>query len=663
MKFNKLLILFSLIFISNSNAQNNFELGRVSVPELEQKLHPADTSAAATILYKKARTFFEFFPGHGYVINHEYEMRFKIYKKEGLGWANFQVPYHAEINNIPADKLKFSNCVTYNHEDGKIVTTKLNEEGNFNVKYNKYWNEASITMPNVKVGSVFEIKYVIKSEHNVRFPIFNFQYSIPVNYAEYFTDIPEIYIYKSIVTGFCKVNSDVQVVEANKSYSQKYGQYDAVPLKYVESTHKIENIPAQKEEKYVDNKSNYLGSIHYELERTRYPGENVKDYAVTWEGVAKSIFEDEDFGRELKKDSYFKDDLRKIIEKAKTDSEKVELIFNFVQNKMNWNNELGIQADKGVKQAYETNTGNKAEINFILISMLKSAGIESNPVLITTVSGGIPVYPNRTVFNAVIAAAQVDEKQILLDATSKFATINTLPIEDLNWTGRLIKKDGSSQEIKMATDKLSSENTSLMTVIQANGKMTGKARIIKTDYTAERFRDNFANENQDEYLEKLETKLGGIQISDYTIENKKTTVEKPISETFTFSSENSFDSIGNKLYINPLLFFTDSTNPFVQEKRELPIYFQYPKQEKYNISIEIPQGYVVESLPKPIKLVTGENVGSFSFNIQQLENKIQIVVSQSINGTIISAEFYDILKEFFQKTIDKQNEKIVLKKI
>lgn len=662
MKKTFFVVAFVLLYLT-TNAQDNFQLGNVTIPELEQKLHPSDTTAAAAILYKKGRTFFEFFSGHGYVINHEYEIRFKIYKKEGLSWANFQVPYHAAYENIPADKIKFSNCVTFNLEGGKIVATKLNSEGNFNLNYNKYWNEASITMPNVKVGSVFEIKYTIKTEHFVRFPVFYFQYSIPVNYAEYFTDIPEIYIYKPIAVGYKKVDSDVKIVDASKSYSRKYNQYDAVEIRYIESTHKAENIPAQKEEKYVDNISNYRSSIHHELEKTRYPGEAVKDYSVTWEGVAKSIYEDSDFGRELKKDNYFKEDLVKIIENAKTDFEKMEQIFMFVQNKMHWNDVYGIYTDKGVKEAYESGTGNKAEINFILISMLRSAGIDISPVLITTVGGGLPLYPNRTVFNSVIAAAQVDGNQYLLDATTKFSTVNALPLEDLNWMGRLIKKDGSSQEIKMATEKLSVENISLITVLNKDGKITGKARILKTDYAAERFRDNYANESQDEYLEKLETKLGAIQIDDYEIENKKTNIGKPIIETFTFSSDNSFDRINGKLYINPMLFFTDSTNPFVQEKRELPIYFQYPKQEKYNITIEIPEGYVVESLPKPLKLSTGENVGFFSFNIQQVENKIQIVVTQSIIGTLISADFYDILKDFFQKTIDKQNEKIVLRKI
>jgi hypothetical protein len=36
----------------------------------------------------------------------------------------------------------------------------------------------------------------------------------------------------------------------------------------------------------------------------------------------------------------------------------------------------------------------------------------------------------------------------------------------------------------------------------------------------------------------------------------------------------------------------------------MPIYFGYPKQEKYQITISIPEGYVVASVPAPIKIAT-----------------------------------------------------------
>jgi hypothetical protein len=36
----------------------------------------------------------------------------------------------------------------------------------------------------------------------------------------------------------------------------------------------------------------------------------------------------------------------------------------------------------------------------------------------------------------------------------------------------------------------------------------------------------------------------------------------------------------------------------------MPIYFGYPTENKYNIIMEVPEGYAVESIPKPIKIAT-----------------------------------------------------------
>ena len=188
------------------------------------------------------------------------------------------------------------------------------------------------------------------------------------------------------------------------------------------------------------------------MERTRYPEQPVKDYSITWEGVAKTIFENKNFGKELNEQLYLIQDVKMILKNAVSDEEKLDVIFKFVQSKMNWNNEYGYFTEKGVKKAYLDKTGNVAEINFILIAMLKLAGINANPVLISTIEHGVPSFPNRTVFNYVIAAAEIDGKQILLDATHKYTTQNILPLNVLNWTGRLIKKDGTSQEINLSAN-------------------------------------------------------------------------------------------------------------------------------------------------------------------------------------------------------------------
>jgi hypothetical protein len=37
------------------------------------------------------------------------------------------------------------------------------------------------------------------------------------------------------------------------------------------------------------------------------------DYSITWDGVAKNIFDFNSFGRELNKEGYYEEDLKKIV--------------------------------------------------------------------------------------------------------------------------------------------------------------------------------------------------------------------------------------------------------------------------------------------------------------------------------------------------------------
>ena len=138
---------------------------------------------------------------------------------------------------------------------------------------------------------------------------------------------------------------------------------------------------------------------------------------------------------------------------------------------------------------------------------------------------------------------------------------------------------------------------------------------------------------------------------------------KPIVETYSFISKNHIEKIVDKFYINPLLFFEIGKNPFTQEKRQLPIYYRYPSQKRFVIGMEIPQGYTIESLPKSITIKTPDGVMMFTYKSNNSENKIQLSVITEINSAIIHQDYYDGIKDFYKQMIDKQNEKIVLKKL
>ena len=666
----KKIILNTLLFLSTVSFSQNHELGKVTIDELKEKVCPMDTSAVAAILFKKGKTSFHY-DESGYYSVTEVETKIKIYKKEGLNFANQSVEFY--IGSEPKEEVDFSKAITYNLKGNDIEKTKLKSDGEFTDKKDKYTSVKKITFPNVKEGSIIEFKCEVKSSYFRNFRDWKFQTVIPTLYCEYKTFIPEHYFYNPLIKGSLMPKKTESVGKNTFTYfdrdrNESNGQErkvlntsQNVEFNEKRTTYILENIPALKQESYVNNIDNYTSTIVHELSAVQFPGDIYKPLATTWESVAKSINDNDKFGAELDKKSYFEDDLNTLISGVVLNSERLNIIFSFVKSRMNWNDYRSVTCDDGVKTAYKNKVGNSAEINLILIAMLRGAGIVANPVLVSTRDNGIPIFPSRTTFNTVIAGVEIDNQIVLLDATNKFSQPNVLPISDLNWLGRLIKKDGSSSEIDLMPKSNSRDILNIIGTINDKGEVSGKIRDQYFDYNAFLFRQKNINISKDAYMEKLEKGHPGLEINDYDVQNS-TDLSKPIVENYSFKSTNAIEIIGDKMYFSPLLYFAMTENPFKQETREYPVDFIFPKEGKYNVSITIPEGYVVETLPQPQAMTMPGGLGNFKYIISVNGSQIQLVYILDINQAIIGSENYDLLKNFFKEVVNKQTEKIVIKK-
>lgn len=665
------LVILLLISAAFSSSAQKYELGKVTLEELNEKVHPKDSSAVAAILFKKGDVQFEYSPQKGFEMITTVKTKIKIYKKEGYEWGNHSQRVYIG-GNSGDEYLSFKNAVTYNVVDGKIEKTKLKSDGEFVEKVNKFWNRKKITMPNVKVGSIIEFEYVMRTVLIGTIDKWDFQTSIPVNYSEYKTAIPEYFVYnpnqkgylfptvrtepgRKSITFTSKERSEGLVTST--SFSQDQVEYEETKMIYT-----IQDVPALKDESFVNNINNYTSSISHELSMTRYPNQPFKNFSTNWESVTKTIYDSESFGSELNKTGYFESDIDLLIKDTPSQKERIAYIFNFVKSKVKWNNYYGYSCDDGVRKAYKDQTGNVAEINLMLVAMLRYAGIEANPVLVSTRSNGIPFFPNRTAFNYVIAGVELENNVILLDATDKNSLPNVLPIRDLNWNGRIIRKNGSSAEIDLMPNLLSTDVINVMATISKDAVIEGKVKEQYFDYNAYNYRDRFGELAQENYLELLEKKYNGLEISDYKLTGVKE-LDKAVVENYSFKHANIVEVIGDKMYFSPLLFFTMSENPFKQEKREYPVDFTFPNEDRYLINITIPDGYAVETLPKSVSIPMSDDLISMKYMVANTDNKIQVSVKFNINSSIIPPDYYDELKAVFTEIVKAQTEKIVLKKI
>ncbi len=671
----KTVIIF-LLFIGQLTYCQNYKFGKVSEEELLETQHPEYPEATAAILYKKQKIMFDYIQGKGFIQSTEIQERIKIYNKEGFDYATKMISLYDGASSASSEKLIGLKAYTYNIEGGKIIKDKLKNSDVFDEDTNKYRKTTKFTMPNLKEGCVIELEYTIESQ---LFSIDDiaFQQMIPTKNFELSLNTPEYLIYKTFLNPRAtyipqltetKKRRSVTITSRERSQSRGGGlaNYSSSKIDFNDNVVEanLSNIPPLKDENYVDNLANYQSRLLVELERIELPNQPIEYLSTTWEKVTNTIYDDSDFGDQLSKNNYFKKDLETLMSSKPTNDkiEKVSMILDFVKSKVKWNEYYGYTAEQGVSKAYKDGVGNSADINLMLTSMLRYAGMDANPVLVSTKNNGIPLVPTRSGFNYVISAVNVDGKIILIDATRKHGTIDILPTNTLNWLGRLIKEDGSSDWINLIPEVSSSEMVSLNAKLETDLSINGKIRHQYTNYQANRLRNKYDGYGDEKVIETLEKDKGLIEISDLNL-SQINEVDKPVLLSYDFNIDEAIEDVGGDLYLKPMLFLASKENPFKQDTRIYPIDFVYPISDKYMVNMMIPEGYELDVLPESVKYQFNGSDGVFTYMANKNGSYIQFVITFELNKTLILPTEYKQFKEFYQLMIEKQNEQIVLKKI
>lgn len=669
----KILIAMVLTLMANEIIAQDYKYGKVSKEELLEKFYPLDSSANAAVLYNNRNTRFEYDQNDGFNVVTEIHERIKIYNKEGFDWATKKIDYYNSSNT--RERIINLKATTYTFNDNKIVETDLSKKEVFDQETNKYWSQQKFTMPGLEEGCVLEWTYKIISPFK-RIDDLQFQYEIPIKKIEAKIEIPEYFVFNKRFKGYFPITSKEEKKSSTISLSERVRQGGDANQRYVTSTvnvtkvnyiTKVEyydavNVPAMIEEAYVSNLDNYKTAIQYEYSELHWPQEPIKYYSTTWENVVKTIYDDYDFSSEIYKSTHFTDDLNIVLATSPSDAQKITGILELVKSKIKWNDYNGLSKFNGTKKSYKEGVGNVADINLNLVSMLNKAGFKASPVILSTRSNGIPIFPTINGFNYVIAGVEIENDLILLDATEEYSAPNVLPSRDLNWQGRIVRENGSSAWVNLTPAKSSDTNSSMSITINDAGAIEGVKRTQYTNLNALNYRKNFAKLKEDDVILKVEEENEKVEISDFKIVNKSE-IYKPIIEMFKFTSEDLLDKIGDKIYFKPLFFDAMTKNPFKLEKRDYPIDFGAPFIMDNKVGIKIPMGYVVESVPENLAIGLSENYGIYKFIIKIEAGIINVYSILQINTAIFPSANYDEIKEFYKMVVNKNLEQIVLKKV
>lgn len=651
MKKITFILYVTILFISISlNGQDNFEYGKITQEEFDMKSYPKDKNADAVVLFDIGKSHFEQTES-GFKVVYERHTRIKILSNSGVKWSEIDIPYYQQGTIF--EEIKDLEGITYNFDEKTYVKkSDLNVKNSFDEKINNNWKQKRFAMPDTKEGSIIEYRYKIYSEYMFNLRDWEFQWEIPVIYSKYIVGMIPFYEYTWLFQGSSKFDEKKTYVD---TWEHRIG---GVTYKNNFYEFVMKNVPAFNDEDFITSKNDFIMKIDFQLSRVNHIGGGYEDVMTTWEGLNKELISSKEFGNYISKSEKLGQKNSEVQEfKSLANDKKFNSIIDYVKNNYKWNGYNDKFASKTPADFEKQKTGNSADINLYTIGLLRSVGIQANPVLISTRSHGKVKYdyPYLNFFNYVAIIANVDSKNIISDATDDMCLNNRVPERCINNKGLIVEKDQANW---VSMETLSPSNNNTIVVCSFDQTNTIQANITKvgTEYEALKFKSMFGEEVKkikDNYKSQTyEIVDSTLKIGDIKNTNK--------SYAFSFNVTSTPELINNKMYINPFLGLNLSENPLKKSERTYPIDMIYPKRTTFTSIIKVPKEWVVDYLPETSKVEN--DLFSLDYNIVSADGEINISFSYYFKKSIYPENNYLLMKSYFNDIISKGNDRIVLSK-
>jgi hypothetical protein len=680
MKKNLLLITIFLISttINSTFAQKDpvtpydkVKFGGISVQDFDVKPTGQDSAASAIMLFKIGSIDFAISNKGRWNYTYEIFKRIKVLNKEGYKYGDFQIPIYKNSNN--EEVLRKVQIASYNLIDGKVVQNKAAKDEKFLDKFNENYTINKYTLSNIQEGTIIEIKYEIQSDFIYTLKDWYFQEEIPIIWSDFTFIKPAYFNYKINFKNPINVkliNDTENLVTfsgsvAGEGVSGRQEQYNfnvnAQKKRWV-----AENVKAFKDEPYITTEDDFISKIDFEIVSTNFEGEGYKSYSQTWEKVFEGYKQAEKFGLFAKPNNYSKKLVASIVNENDSIPQKIVKIFNFVKTSIKWNGKNGDYASQNsIKDVIESKTGNIGDINLTLLSLLNSANINADPVLLSTRDNGAhPGIPSSVKFNYVIVAAAIDSNSVLLDASNVYHNLNMISSNALNHLGKQVNLESLKSEW-INIDPKNNSLVSLTSIVTLDNdlKVKGNFNYRKTEYyalNARRYFNKFTSEA--DYLKDFKEGKNGLTINKYTQTGAKN-LDELYSENFEFELQDYVEEAGNLVYFNPLFFEQTKQNPFKQETRSFPVDFAYPTMENIRIIINVPEGFTIDKIPESISYKMEDGSMSFLYTTTKLGNQILVTSKINVLKSTFEPQNYEFIKDLFKQIVTKQAQPIVLKKL
>lgn len=627
-----LLLLVTLHY--QSSAQKIPSFGKIDKEEFKTKECSYDKEAVAEYLLNIAEVRY-YATSSDFVNETTTRIRIKILNEKALELANIRLSYYSAANR---QRIRNIEGQTFNLDaNGEVEVTKLERKSVMEQKIDADYDMMVFTMPNVKVGSIIEYRYEHSKRNYYEIEDWIFQRSLPVRYSEYNVEIPKIFEFTYMIKRSLPVKETTEGINETKRFI-------------------MTNIPGLDIEPFMSSAKDYLQRIDFQLRAI-----NGQPRMTTWSKLTEELLEEERFGLQIKKNVYKNTPLPGELKSITDPYQKLVTILDYVKKEVTWNGNSYFVTEEGIKNAVDKHSGNSADMNLLLVSLLRDAGLAAYPLLVSTRSNGKTnaTYPFLYQFNDVYVYTEINQTPFIIDATNKSNPPFLVPWDVQFTEGFLVDKE-LGQFVQLGDIKHRYRLVaSILGEITADGKISGSANVVAYEY-AKNERLSTLRKGEKNYLEEYFTKPHPeFKFDSLTYKNEKND-SLPLENLVQF--QGTLSGSGEYLFYSPNFLMELEKNEFISDKRFTDIEFGYMQYYNMFTTLRFPQGFELEELPKNIRMILPDTSISLQRFVTKNENSISMRYTLEIKRPTYYADEYLDFKAFYAKLFEMLNEQIVFKK-
>ncbi|HEX4784731.1 MAG TPA: DUF3857 domain-containing protein [Candidatus Sulfotelmatobacter sp.] len=628
------------VLIPNSIWALNFQ--PVSPTELAMTSEPKAPGAPAIILFRQVDR-----DDRGQTAHEDVYFRIKILTEEGRKYADIEIPFFKEVGNI--DNIRARTI----EPDGTIVnfSGKAFDKSIVKARGVKYMAK-TFTLPNVQVGSILEYYYTTSLSDQV---IFNSHWILS---NELFTKNARFSL-KPYVSNYLPIS-------VRWTWS-RLPPGTAQPAEAANHVINLEanDIPAFQTEDYMPPENEMKARVDF-IYTEDAPEKEPDKY---WKKLGKKRNNQlESFvGKRKAMDQV----VAEIVAPGDSPEVKLQKIYARVQQIRNTSYEVQKseqeqKRDKekdpdNVEAIWKKQYGNGQELTWLFLALARSAGFEASGMWLADRSNYFftPQTMDGLRLDANVVVVKLNGKDVFFDPGAAFTPFGMLPWVETGVQGLKLDKDGGSwllTSLPPSTDSGIKRKAELK--LSETGELEGKLTVTYTGLEASqrRVQDRLSDEADHKKFLEDEVKEAIPVACEVELTNQpdwKSSSPSLVAE-YHLKVTGWVSGAGRRALLPVGLFSAQEKHLFDHADRVHPIYFAFPFQRADDVTIDLPLGWQISTVPQPQKL----DAKAITYVLEAKNDKGTLHLNRVLNVDVmlLPSNNYPNLRKIFQivRTDDEQ---------